>query len=92
MRIVPNRVAFGFRKTACPHTNPQPLMSALGHKRTLRRARAMSALPPKADITRRQQTHAPQQNGSLCDHPAGAPRCQGGERSDADDVTLLIVD
>jgi len=25
-------------------------MSALGHWRTLRRARAMSALPPKADI------------------------------------------
>jgi hypothetical protein len=25
-------------------------MSALGHKRTLERVRAMSALPPKADI------------------------------------------
>ena len=28
-------------------------MSALGHKRTLRSARAMSALPPKADIRAR---------------------------------------
>ena len=26
-------------------------MSALGHKRTLRQVRAMSALPPKADIS-----------------------------------------
>jgi tripartite-type tricarboxylate transporter receptor subunit TctC len=32
----------------------------------------------------------PYQNGSLFDHLAGAPRCQGGDRSDADDVTLLI--
>jgi hypothetical protein len=29
-------------------------MSAMGQKRTLRRARAMSALPPKADIAWRQ--------------------------------------
>ena len=31
-------------------SNPEPLMSALGQKQTLRRIRAMSALPPKADI------------------------------------------
>jgi hypothetical protein len=29
---------------------PQPLMSALGQKRTLHRSNGMSALPPKADI------------------------------------------
>jgi hypothetical protein len=31
-------------------SNPEPLMSALGQKRTLRRVSVMSALPPKADI------------------------------------------
>src|SRR6516165_1722907 len=31
-------------------SNPELLMSALGHKRTLTSAWAMSALPPKADI------------------------------------------
>jgi hypothetical protein len=31
-------------------SNPEPLMSALGQKRTLGCVRAMSALPPKADI------------------------------------------
>jgi hypothetical protein len=31
-------------------SNPESLMSALGHKRTFRDAHAMSALPPKADI------------------------------------------
>jgi hypothetical protein len=31
-------------------SNPEPLMSALGQKQTFRRVRAMSALPPKADI------------------------------------------
>jgi len=31
-------------------SNFEPLMSALGQKRTLRRVRVMSALPPKADI------------------------------------------
>src|SRR5262249_9563569 len=31
-------------------TNPERLMSALGQKRTLESVRAMSALPPKADI------------------------------------------
>jgi hypothetical protein len=30
------------------------LMSALGHKRTLKRVHLMSALPPEADIYRRQ--------------------------------------
>ena len=30
--------------------NLEPLMSALGQKRTLRGVRPMSALPPKADI------------------------------------------
>ena len=30
--------------------NPEPLMSALGQKRTLGHLRLMSALPPKADI------------------------------------------
>jgi hypothetical protein len=30
-------------------------MSALGHKRTLKRFRMMSALPPKADITGRHE-------------------------------------
>ena len=32
-------------------SNSQRPMSALGHKRTFRSAIAMSALPPKADIT-----------------------------------------
>ena len=31
-------------------SNPEPLMSALGQKRTLRGVRPMSALPSKADI------------------------------------------
>src|SRR5262249_17434197 len=31
-------------------SNPRPLMSALGQKQTLRLFRAMSALPPKADM------------------------------------------
>jgi hypothetical protein len=31
-------------------SNPEPLMSALGQKRTLRRTHLMSALPPRADI------------------------------------------
>ena len=31
-------------------TNPEPLMSALGQKRTSEQVRAMSALPPKADM------------------------------------------
>src|SRR5262249_44105409 len=31
-------------------SNPKPLMSALGQKRTWRRLRTMSALHPKADI------------------------------------------
>ena len=30
-------------------SNPEPLMSALGHKRTLKSFRPMSALPPIAD-------------------------------------------
>jgi hypothetical protein len=30
--------------------NPEPLMSALGQKRTFTHLRPMSALPPKADI------------------------------------------
>ena len=34
-------------------SNPDPLMSALGHKRTLGRLYVMSALPPKADIVGR---------------------------------------
>jgi hypothetical protein len=34
-------------------SNPEPLMSALGHKRTWRLQFAMSALPPKTDIPRR---------------------------------------
>jgi hypothetical protein len=32
------------------HLNLEPLMSALGHKRTSECVRAMSALPPKADL------------------------------------------
>ena len=32
--------------------NPEPLMSALGHKRTSRRFHPMSVLPPKADMAR----------------------------------------
>jgi hypothetical protein len=31
-------------------TNPEPLMSALGQKQTLRSEISMSALPPKGDI------------------------------------------
>jgi hypothetical protein len=31
-------------------SNPDPLMSALGHKRTFSKLQLMSALPPKADI------------------------------------------
>jgi hypothetical protein len=31
-------------------TNPEPLMSALGHKRASKRIRPMTALPLKADI------------------------------------------
>jgi hypothetical protein len=35
-------------------SNPEPLMSALGQERTLKRLHAMSALPPKAGIAGRQ--------------------------------------
>ena len=31
-------------------SNPEALMSALGHKQTLGKVQLMSALPPKADI------------------------------------------
>ena len=31
-------------------SNPEPLMSALGQKRTFSEVSVMSALPPKADI------------------------------------------
>ena len=34
-------------------SNPEPLMSALGQEQTLRGVRPMSALPPKADVSRR---------------------------------------
>jgi hypothetical protein len=34
-------------------SNPEPLMSALGHKQTLRRVNRTSASPPKGDIRRR---------------------------------------
>src|SRR5262249_25922774 len=34
-------------------SNPEPLMSALGQKQTLAKARLMSALPPKADMVQR---------------------------------------
>jgi hypothetical protein len=36
------------------HSNPESLMSALGHKRTFSPRYAMSALPPKADIDERE--------------------------------------
>jgi hypothetical protein len=35
-------------------SNPKPLMSALGQKRTSTHVRVMSALPPKADIRQRE--------------------------------------
>jgi hypothetical protein len=39
----------GFR-ASLHGSNPNALMSAVGHKRTSRHVRSMSALPPKADI------------------------------------------
>jgi hypothetical protein len=36
-------------------SNPEPPMSALGQEQTLMTAWAMSALPPKADIHRRER-------------------------------------
>jgi hypothetical protein len=36
--------------TSLHSSNPDPLMSALGQKRTSQGVRPMSALPPKADI------------------------------------------
>ena len=56
-------------------------MSALGQKRTFRNVRAMSALPPKADIALHRSEcplcatfgrEQPQQNRSLFDHLVGA--------------------
>ena len=41
------KIGFGVRLQS---SNREPLMSALGQKRTLGHLRAMSALPPKADI------------------------------------------
>jgi hypothetical protein len=38
------------RIAALRRSNPAPLMSALGQKQTSEQLRAMSALPPKADI------------------------------------------
>jgi hypothetical protein len=51
---------------------PEPLMSALGHKRTLRHLRPMSALPPKADMVQhdRDVRFVPKADVSLT---AGAP-------------------
>jgi hypothetical protein len=43
----------GFRSQS-QGSNPEPRMSVLGHKRTLRLIRSISALPPKADITERE--------------------------------------
>jgi hypothetical protein len=43
-------VPLGAQGLVCLGTNPESLMSALGQKRTFRKVRAMSALPPKADI------------------------------------------
>jgi hypothetical protein len=40
------------RRPSLSHRLTAISMSALGHKRTLRRVRAMSALPPKADMDR----------------------------------------
>jgi hypothetical protein len=39
----------GFR-VSLHGSNPEPLMSALGHKQTSRPEISMSALPPKADM------------------------------------------
>src|SRR6516165_10830457 len=44
------QLGLGFSGVRLHGRNPEPLMSALGHKRTLRRFHPMSALPPKADI------------------------------------------
>jgi hypothetical protein len=40
----------GFSVINLRGSNPEPLMSALGQKRTSEHVRSMSALPPKADI------------------------------------------
>ena len=57
-------------------SNFEPLMSALGQKRTLEYVRAMSALPPKADIgtqswnvrfVPKATIAAPQRNDATCE-------------------------
>ena len=53
-------------------SSPEPLMSALGQKRTLGHLRLMSALPPKADIGTqpRDVRFVPKARGRYC-HVAG---------------------
>jgi len=63
-------------------SNPEPLMSALGQKQTLRRILVMSALPPKADIR--------QGNRDVCFVPKADSCAAANSRRRDYSVTALI--
>ena len=67
----------GFR-VSLQCSNPERLMSAMGQKRTSRLVRVMSALPPKADIHRRNSITEPVRSpGSTDLQNAGTPSRTG---------------
>jgi len=55
MKLLPSACGIAARpiNISLHSSNPKPLMSVLGQKRTLTRSRHMSALPPKADMDQR---------------------------------------
>src|SRR5262249_41709210 len=62
-----------------PRLTDCPLMSTLGHKRTLKRFRPMSALPPKADIRWRScdVRFVPKADIMQCSNPWGFSHASG---------------
>jgi hypothetical protein len=71
-------------------SNPEPLMSALGQKRTSELVQAMSALPPKADIGTGTYHLRRDNSGSLAIF-AATRRAYAGYTQDAASSTDLNV-
>ena len=65
-------------------SNPEPLMSALGQKQTLKRPHPMSALPPKADIdrARRDVRFVPKAAFCACGKTGAGKDCRGNCEAD----------